>query len=59
MKIHCVIKKSVQNFSKFDVGVNLNDLNGNLSKLRISVTKDKDMNEYWNEFECVFNGTVF
>ena len=39
-------QKSVQDFSKFGVGFFLNDLNSNLGKLRISVTKDKDMNEF-------------
>ena len=34
-------QKSVQDFSKFDVGVFLNDLNANLGKLKMSITKVK------------------
>ena len=52
-------QKSVQDFSKFDVGVFLNDLRRNLGKLKMSITKGEDINECWNEFESVFGSTVF
>ena len=52
-------QKSVQDFSKFDVGVFLNNLNVNLEKMRLSITNFEDVNVCWSKFESVFSSTVF
>ena len=52
-------QKSVQDFSKFNVGVFLNDLNAKLNNMRMSITNRENVNECWNEFERVFSSTVF
>ena len=52
-------QKSVQSFSKFNVGVFLNDLSVKLNKLKMSFINRENVNECWNEFERAFSSTVF
>ena len=46
-------QKSVQDFSKFNVGVFLNDLNVNLNKMKICIQNRENVNKCWNEFERI------
>ena len=51
--------RSFQDFSKFEVGAFLNDLSMKLRNMSLCAVNCEDVNKCKDEFESIFNGTVF